>query len=138
MSHKSHAYSDHSDLSMLIYCLSSIKSTACVPKNCMNGGTQDPSTCDCVCPPEYTGELCESEMLSYTHTRTHTHAHTHTHTHAHTHTSTWSVSETVVRTSTLPISLPLTAYCWQELVFLVHQCPLHTVHVISHHLTHFC
>ena len=36
--------------------------TDCAPKNCMNGGTQDPSTCDCICPPEYTGELCESEF----------------------------------------------------------------------------
>ena len=73
MSHKSHAYSDHSDLSMLIKCLSSIKSTDCVTKNCMNGGTQDPSTCDCVCPPEYTGELCGSEILSCTRTRAHRH-----------------------------------------------------------------
>ena len=39
-------------------CLHSLD---CVAKNCKNGGTQDPDTCDCVCPPEYTGPLCESE-----------------------------------------------------------------------------
>ena len=38
-----------------------LHSLDCVEKNCMNGGTQDPDTCDCVCPPEYTGPLCESE-----------------------------------------------------------------------------
>ena len=34
----------------------------CVIKNCMNGGRQD-STCDCACPSEYTGPLCESELV---------------------------------------------------------------------------
>ena len=34
---------------------------ACVLKNCTNGGTQDPNTCDCVCPLQYNGEFCESE-----------------------------------------------------------------------------
>ena len=33
----------------------------CVQKMCMNGGTQDPDTCNCVCPSEYTGEFCEGE-----------------------------------------------------------------------------
>ena len=33
----------------------------CVTKNCMNGGTQDPSTCDCVCLQQYIGGLCESK-----------------------------------------------------------------------------
>ena len=40
-----------------------LHSLDCVAKNCMNGGTQDPDTCDCVCPPEYTGPLCESKYL---------------------------------------------------------------------------
>ena len=44
--------------------LSFVKPTACVPKNCMNGGTQDPDTCDCVCPPEYTGADCGGELLT--------------------------------------------------------------------------
>ena len=37
----------------------------CVMKNCMNGGTQDRDTCNCTCLPEYTGPLCESELLMY-------------------------------------------------------------------------
>ena len=37
----------------------------CVAKICENGGTQNSSTCDCDCPPEYTGEFCESELLRY-------------------------------------------------------------------------
>ena len=39
---------------------------ACVERNCMNGGTLDPVSCQCVCPPEYSGELCESESCPNT------------------------------------------------------------------------
>ena len=35
--------------------------TGCPIKRCQNGGTRDTTSCDCVCPPLYTGEFCESK-----------------------------------------------------------------------------
>ena len=40
-----------------------LTSVDCVAKVCMNGGAQDSTTCDCLCLPNYTGYMCESECL---------------------------------------------------------------------------
>ncbi|XP_022106656.1 multiple epidermal growth factor-like domains protein 11 [Acanthaster planci] len=31
----------------------------CVPLDCQNGGVYDEETCECKCPPQYQGELCD-------------------------------------------------------------------------------
>ena len=53
-----------SALSLLSVAPSLSSMTVCVAKICENGGTQDSSTCDCVCPPEYTGELCGGKVFT--------------------------------------------------------------------------
>ena len=40
-----------------------LTSVDCVAKVCLNGGAQDSTTCDCLCLPNYTGYMCESECL---------------------------------------------------------------------------
>ena len=32
---------------------------------CQNGGTRDDTTCECICPTNYTGLLCQGEPFTY-------------------------------------------------------------------------
>ena len=45
-------------INVVSFCLLTLD---CTTKNCTNGGTQDPISCDCVCAPDYTGLDCGSE-----------------------------------------------------------------------------
>ena len=56
-----------------------LNNKGCVGKVCMNGGTQDPDTCNCTCAFEYTGDVCQGKPK-------HTCAHMHDCKHAQAHT----------------------------------------------------